>query len=254
MIHNGTDWNRHHGVGATLLENWVEERAVGERNILDERASIAHLSKQGHKDILTHVPAAAGGHGQPQPASQSLKTTHQATFTASSPVHHHPTANRHSSSSSTSVHNHHPTTLMGKRRALIEAELMKRAMEELKEPPVDRSSAEWISTAHQDYAANGFSDGGRGRGAAGGGVGRRGNFVGVSGPQYGWDVQGNVETSPHFDHPITFWSDHATKGAGTVICSSKTNELQATGGVRFGKHAAFSTPIKEYNKGDVKNV
>jgi hypothetical protein len=47
MLINGTDWNRHHGVGATLLENWVEERAVGEK-ILEERASIAALSKAGH--------------------------------------------------------------------------------------------------------------------------------------------------------------------------------------------------------------
>jgi hypothetical protein len=40
-------WNRHHGVGATLLDNWVEERAVGDK-IIKERENIAKLSRQGH--------------------------------------------------------------------------------------------------------------------------------------------------------------------------------------------------------------
>ena len=44
----GLDWNRHHGVGATLLENWVEERAVGAL-IEEERADISKLSRYGHK-------------------------------------------------------------------------------------------------------------------------------------------------------------------------------------------------------------
>ncbi len=51
MIHHGTDWNRHRGVGATLLENWVEERAVGDL-IIEERTDLPFLSRQGHKVIL----------------------------------------------------------------------------------------------------------------------------------------------------------------------------------------------------------
>ena len=47
MIQQGTGWNLHHGVGATLLENWVEERAVGDI-ILDERSDIKKLSRHGH--------------------------------------------------------------------------------------------------------------------------------------------------------------------------------------------------------------
>ena len=47
-------WNRHHGVGATLLENWVEERAVGER-IIQERSNIATLSRQGHNVYHTNI-------------------------------------------------------------------------------------------------------------------------------------------------------------------------------------------------------
>ena len=51
MIQQGTDWNRHHGVGATLLENWVEERAVGEV-MLEERTDLSKLSRAGHKVII----------------------------------------------------------------------------------------------------------------------------------------------------------------------------------------------------------
>ena len=52
MLKTGTDWNQNHGVGVTLLENWVEERAVGDK-ILEERESgNENLSKHGHQDIL----------------------------------------------------------------------------------------------------------------------------------------------------------------------------------------------------------
>jgi hypothetical protein len=49
---NGVDWNRHHGIGETLLENWVEERAVGGL-IKQERSDIAKLSRNGHQ--VMHV-------------------------------------------------------------------------------------------------------------------------------------------------------------------------------------------------------
>ena len=64
---------------------------------------------------------------------------------------------------------------IGKRRAMLEAEMMKRALyvpylvkiyvyliifnckrEEMKETPIDRSASEWVSTAHGDYSANNF--------------------------------------------------------------------------------------------------
>ncbi|KAJ3114094.1 hypothetical protein HDU96_002554 [Phlyctochytrium bullatum] len=239
------DWNRHRGVGATLLENWVEERAVGEK-ILDERSSIARLSKQGHGDILTHREPGSATH------DDTFLTTNHATYD--------PTAAAASAQPNAPPLRHggphNPGTAtaarlgsgpLGKRRAMIEAELLKKAMEELKESPTDRSAKEWISTAHNDY-----------------GHGQVGNprrlidktpFVGVSGPHYGWDISRPDEAKlKRFETPITFWSDHATKGAGTVICSSKTEELEATHGARFGRHAAFSTPITEYLKGEVKNV
>jgi hypothetical protein len=52
-MQHGSDWNRHQGVGATLLENWVEERAVGHL-IEEERSDIKELCKKGHKALLTY--------------------------------------------------------------------------------------------------------------------------------------------------------------------------------------------------------
>lgn len=48
-----TTWNQHGKVGGTLLENWVEERAVGKERVLKER-DVQYISKYGHEDILCH--------------------------------------------------------------------------------------------------------------------------------------------------------------------------------------------------------
>ena len=80
------------------------------------------------------------------------------------------------------------------------------------------------------------------------------------------------EQSDKFSRPITFWTDFAVKGSGTAICSTDASQLQKLGGletnetgssvvglracqahqhhasaaaVRFGRHAAFTTPIQE---------
>jgi hypothetical protein len=47
MADTKIDWNQHHGVGETLLDNWVEERAVGPL-IEQERSNIIELSTKGH--------------------------------------------------------------------------------------------------------------------------------------------------------------------------------------------------------------
>jgi hypothetical protein len=48
QLKGDSGWNRHHGVGATLLENWVEERAVGDK-VLVERENPTALNKNGHE-------------------------------------------------------------------------------------------------------------------------------------------------------------------------------------------------------------
>ncbi|KAJ3067211.1 hypothetical protein HDU98_009594 [Podochytrium sp. JEL0797] len=190
-MHKDTDWNRHHGVGTTLLENWVEERAVADK-ILEERQNFAGVSKRGHL------------------------TTQKASFAISA-----------SRSDPNKIER-------GKRRQLIEAELMKRAIEESKEPNPDRSAKSWISTNHNDFSSEAPIAN-----------------LGFQQPPH--------EKQSRYNHPITFWSDHATKGCGTVICSTAFTkegvELPPQEfGIQFGKHAAFSTPIKEFNKAPVKDL
>ncbi|KAI8614062.1 hypothetical protein BC830DRAFT_1129210 [Chytriomyces sp. MP71] len=202
--HKGTDWNRHHGVGATLLENWVEERAVSDQ-ILEERQNMAKLSKMGHNNILVH--------------DQKLREVGTTTKEAFGNVSQHPDVNK---------------IAKGRRRVLLEAELMKRAMEDMKEPAVDRSAKEWKSTNHNDFSTTIPL-----------------SHIGFQPP--------DEDKAARYEHPITFWSDHATKGLGTVICSTDfDNPVEAaikdTYGTRFGKHAAFSTPIKEFKRGPVKDV
>ncbi|KAL7748997.1 hypothetical protein RI367_005646 [Sorochytrium milnesiophthora] len=46
-----TPWNQHHGVGTTLLANWVEERAVGAERVFKER-NVKFVSERGHIGIL----------------------------------------------------------------------------------------------------------------------------------------------------------------------------------------------------------
>ena len=58
-VQQGTDWNRHHDVGATLLKNWVEERATRDL-ILEERALGSKLDRNGHKVVITLYSTESG--------------------------------------------------------------------------------------------------------------------------------------------------------------------------------------------------
>ncbi|KAI8834730.1 hypothetical protein BJ741DRAFT_609012 [Chytriomyces cf. hyalinus JEL632] len=200
----GTDWNRHHGVGTTLLENWVEERAVSDK-ILEERKNMAKLSKFGHQDILVH--------------DKNLREVGTTTKDAFGNAELHADVNK---------------IAKGRRRQLLEAELMKRALEDMQEAPVDRSARDWRSINHSDFSTS------------------------IPLSRMGAEPP-DEEKAANYDHPITFWSDHATKGCGTVICSTNFENADEAAikdiyGIRFGKHAAFSTPIKEFKKGPVKDV
>ncbi|KAJ3296612.1 hypothetical protein HK104_001438 [Borealophlyctis nickersoniae] len=281
MLHNGTDWNKHRGVGATLLENWVEERAVAEsaklRNGGDmegeredgcdgggrggHRRSLVELSKKGHPDILAHASN-----------FRDLTTTHRDAFRPRQP-NDVPPPPRIGGSRGAGM-------AMGKRRQMIEAELMKLAVrDEDTEAPqaVDTSAKSWVSTHHADYDHRDYY----------------GDMkeLGSQPP--------SQDALAHFADPITFWSTQAITGTGATICSTTTTDLLHLGtpaecaecgsgsdcycgtvqrssvrqdgkrpegdapgelyhasaaGVKFGKHAAFTTPIEEYRKGDVKDL
>ncbi|KAJ3272690.1 Sperm-associated antigen 8 [Terramyces sp. JEL0728] len=177
-------WNKHNGVGATLLDNWVEERAVGDK-IMKERSNIILLSKQGHDDILKN-------NSKDKP---SYHTTHSDAYSASlRPV----------------------QMSLGKRRQLLEAELVKRAMHEDQVAKSDAGN-HWETTTSGDFAHSEIFPPTR--------------KLGAELPL--------EELRKKFDKPITFWTDHAGKE-----CSAAS--------VSFGRKAAFSTPIQEYKKSDCK--
>ncbi|KND04000.1 uncharacterized protein SPPG_01448 [Spizellomyces punctatus DAOM BR117] len=215
QFHNGTDWNRHHGVGATLLENWVEERAVGDR-VLDEREDIANLSKNGHRDILIHGL-------EKQYKTTTQREAHKPFNVLDKNVNH-----------------------LGKRSQLVEENLLKKAIEDVKDTPLDRSAKGWISTHQADFAHE--------------------DVYGTL-KELGSEPPSEADKA-RFAHPITFWSDSAVKGNGTTISSTPTKDLQrlrtpngttapghaSAAAVSFGKHSDFSTPIQEYVKASIKDL
>ncbi|KAH6561760.1 hypothetical protein BASA62_009590 [Batrachochytrium salamandrivorans] len=104
------NWNKHHGVGATLIENWVEEQAVGDL-IISERSDVRNLSRDGHKDIIFQSNA--------KPIVPMISTSKEAysaipLFGSSKPS-------------------------LGKRRQFMEAEMLKIAISDQQEQPLDQS-------------------------------------------------------------------------------------------------------------------
>ncbi|KAI9098137.1 hypothetical protein DFS34DRAFT_649727 [Phlyctochytrium arcticum] len=231
LFHTGTDWNRHSGVGQTLLENWVEERAVGDR-VLAERSDVATLNRNGHQGILRHTSAEI-------PINSTHRESHKEFTDADKNI-----------------------TKSGQRKQLIEAELMRQAIEETKDMPTEISTKEWVSTNKADFGHEDIY----------GKLSELGN------------ERPSDEQLARFDRPLTFWSDAALRGQGTTISSlpqseckrirnsdqsissltsffpNRQNELKqsayhaSAAGVSFGRHADFSTPIKEYLKQPIKDL
>ncbi|TPX34873.1 hypothetical protein SmJEL517_g02654 [Synchytrium microbalum] len=114
---------------------------------------------------------------------------------------------------------------IGRRLQLQQEEYARIAASEIKEPVEDRSAKDWISTAKQDFGHE--------------------------------DIYPPVEdlgSKPvdeamkrQYAQPVTFWTDQAAMANGIAICSMPSNGL--ANAASFGKHADFSTPIREFKKG-----
>jgi len=46
LPYTGTNWNKHNGVGVTLIENWFEERAVADQMIDENERARKELNKR----------------------------------------------------------------------------------------------------------------------------------------------------------------------------------------------------------------
>lgn len=199
MSNAGTDWNKHNGVGATLLENWVEERST-EDYIANERQIGHKLDRLGHKNIL----ASPDGNGR-------LETTCQASYKKND--------------FDQQVHRK-----QGRIKTLLEQKWREQIIQEIVEeerkskivPPTEFVSVFQEDFGHKDLYPNL-------------------QFLGHTKP--------TEEEIAKYQFPISFWSDHASKYDGNTICSitgSEFRQLEENQRIRFGRHAAFSTPVEEY--------
>jgi len=46
LPYTGTNWNKHNGVGVTLIENWFEERAVAEQKAIENERAQKELDRR----------------------------------------------------------------------------------------------------------------------------------------------------------------------------------------------------------------
>lgn len=221
MNTNGTDWNRHGAVGATLLENWVEERAVGDK-VIEER-DVRRLSRSGHVGVLVHDTGTPFKDEAPHATVSRLAYTYD-------------TARKKPG--------------LGKRRQLVEAELLGRAIEDVKFRVSQPTQEEWVSLTHKDYNKT-FTP-----------------SLDIDHPERQYDA----DLAAKYKLPITYWSSEYERGE--IIASTPLDRHQkavdrtrtredypdARSGslghrpVKFGRHTDFSTPIEDYVKAPVKDL
>ncbi|KAI8901776.1 hypothetical protein BC833DRAFT_576065 [Globomyces pollinis-pini] len=222
---HSTAWNKNIGVGATLLENWVEERAVGPR-IVEERSNIALVSKQGHENILSHVS---------HQNRNQYRTTTEDTY-GTSPI------------------DSRLPTKIGKRRQYLEAALLKQALMEESVPTMDPKE-QWKTTTLQDYAHEDIYPPIRELGKT---LPPKEKLDQYKNPITFWTdyaAKGSgtaicstradllhKECYPGTEGPATF--GHKSGQLHQHDASSKP--------IMFGKQSKFSTPIQEYKKGECK--
>jgi len=46
LPYTGTNWNKHNGVGVTLIENWFEERAVADQMIIENEKAQKEINRR----------------------------------------------------------------------------------------------------------------------------------------------------------------------------------------------------------------
>ncbi|KAJ3181904.1 hypothetical protein HDU85_003420 [Gaertneriomyces sp. JEL0708] len=225
----GTDWNRHHGVGATLLANWVEERAAGKERVLEERSDIAKLSKNGHKEILVHSRD-----------PRELSSTSRESYTPKNIV----DPNR-----------------PGAEKERQEAELFRKALEKALHPPVDRSAKDWVSTHHADFSHEDIYGKMKDLGEEPPSEEDKARFLHPITFWSDYAVKGSGTTiasnpSSILQRLSTPNKDQAPKQNSPVgHRAGQEYQHRASGArVKFGRHCDFSIPIAEYLKGPVKDL
>jgi hypothetical protein len=130
----------------------------------------------------------------------------------------------------------------GKRRELIEAALLERAIAASVAAEEEFSAKDWISTHHEDFDhTNLYPD-----------MCDLGLFSPINSVL--GDIVLSQEEKDKYENPITFFSEESKTGSGTVVCSLPSSILQSGRGfgqdgkplkLVFGRRLEFSTPINQ---------
>ncbi|KAI8818011.1 uncharacterized protein EV422DRAFT_570157 [Fimicolochytrium jonesii] len=229
--HVGNDWNSH-GIGQTLLGNWVEDRAVGDV-LLQERQDFVKLGRAGHQGILTHSPnehTYTTSHGEAHARKPGGWGTGSAGHDA------------------------------GKQQRLIDAELMKRALAETAKPPEERKSAAgWTSTNKADFGHEDIYGKTQDLGTHAPSESDKQRFAQpiTFWSDYATKGTGHTISSSKaaFLHQRSEREAHSDCPRDLGFKAGLAHQHHASAApVRFGKHTDFSTPIGEFDKAAVKDV
>ncbi|ORX78385.1 hypothetical protein BCR32DRAFT_247191 [Anaeromyces robustus] len=239
LPYTGTNWNKHNGVGVTLIENWFEERSVADQMISEHQKAQNELNRRMKEDlekgeVPLEIQKIQKQSNEIDKAQERLKIeqenltkmklqlqekmdhiTENLEKIEKEKESNLPYQNVVASTNAYQKHNLGP----GKKGRMIEAELMELAKKQLEEEP-DDGVEEWKSTFQKDYC---------------------------------FDFKSNIEmpdeeTILKYSVPITYWNDNIKNKDINVYCSTSEKEKEECKGndINFPRHTNFTKPINEY--------
>jgi len=237
--YTGTNWNKHNGVGVTLIENWFEERAVADQMIDENERARKELNKRmidnlEKGEVPLEIKKIQKQTEEIDKAQERLKREQENLANMKEQL---KDKMEHIKEdlleqekeqknnlpyqnviASTNAYQKHKGGL-GKKGQLMEAELMELAKKQLESKPDDGVN-EWESTFQHDYCFD-----------------------------FKTSVQfPDEETIRKYDVPITYWNDNIKNKDINVYCSTAEEEKGKIKGndINFSRHTNFTKPINEY--------
>ncbi|ORX56581.1 hypothetical protein BCR36DRAFT_367550 [Piromyces finnis] len=239
--YTGTNWNKHNGVGVTLIENWFEERAVAEQMISENEKAQKEINKRMIQDlekgkVPEELKKIQKQSDEIDKAQERLRKEQENLAKMKEDLQikmecitenlekqekenksNMPYQNVQAATNAFQKHNMGP----GKKGRMMEAELMELAKKQLESEP-DDGVDEWKSTFQQDYC---------------------------------FDFKSSVklpdqETIQKYSVPITYWNDNIKNKDINVYSSTSENEKEQCQGndIRFPRHTNFTKSIHEYGQ------
>lgn len=239
LPYTGTNWNKHNGVGVTLIENWFEERAVADQMIIENEKAQKEINRRMMEDlekgkIPPEIKKIQEQSNEIDKAQEKLRKEQENLSRMKQELQDQmdriqenlkkmeeekklPYENVVASTDAFQKHNLGP----GKKGRMMEAELMELAKKQLESEP-DDGIDEWKTTFQQDYC---------------------------------FDFKTSVkfpdkETIDKYSVPITYWNDNIKNKDINVYCSTTEEDKQKVqnNDIRFPRNTNFTKPIHEYGQ------